>query len=83
MAASATWKRDSLERLQEDDVVALVARDDKGMLGMPVKLVCKYSAQSRSLRCLRWAFMRGEVARAELLPMTADWPEGRRWLLEH
>lgn len=77
------WKRDSLDRLEKDDVLALIARDNKGILGMPVRLVCKLSAQSRSLQCLRWAFMRGEVAKADLLPITVDWPEGREWLLEH
>lgn len=81
--ADPDWKRASMELLQADDAAGLARRENEGTLGMPITLACRYAAQSESLRCLRWAYMRAGVSRNELLPFTTHWPEGRRWLLEH
>ena len=79
----ADWRRVSLESLSEDNVAALIRRDNEGSLGLDLKVICKYAAQGRRLACLRWAYMRSDVSKNEILPLTTDWPEGRRWLLDH
>lgn len=79
----ADWRRATLESLSEDDVAALIRSDNEGRLGLSLKVVCKYAGQGRRLACLRWAYMRSDISKNEVLPFTVDWPEGRRWLMEH
>lgn len=71
------------ECLTADDVCTLQARDNQGALGMSMQDVCKFSSRAQSLSCLRWAYMRAAISKNGLLPLTTDWPEGRKWLLEH
>lgn len=73
----------SIHDLMQDDVCAVLRKDNDGTREFGLKAVCKFAAQHGKLDCLKWAYMRAGVSKNELLPFTTQWPECRRWLLDH
>ena len=73
----------TLQSVRNDDVRELSKSDTNGTRDLSLRQICKIAASEGKLKCLKWAFLRCEVSKNELMPLTTGHKHCRDWLIAH